>query len=671
MPTSITLNVANALAYAATYNDPNLYPISIVDNATDIAASATQLRALGIQITDVHVIDTAANINANQANLLSLGNELKDFTIQPSNNYIQVQSTDGSSITTGAGFAARIMAEGLTIPVRIADYGGNIAANIDAIVALGPQLVSLQETYGFNPFTWAIKVTDLLALAGKTIDYYGHTEVFSNVVDSAANVLASLDNLEKIAPQISKLSFTDSTTPNLSLTASQFSNDQAVLNAIANQYTYTVSGVSAANAASVLASMLGSNHIQASTIGITDSTTHFGAQLDSLQININKIKSISLTDSSPIAVTFNQLVSDANLLNKITTMYSLAVNGVSVANMASVLAKGTVVASVALSDTAVHIFKALDTLEANVGKISTIALTNTTTTKETLTASQAQADLAALNLITGPYSLVVNGASVSLAQALLGNTHLSKVGLSDSSVNILAGLDTLLSPNSAKVSSIALTDGGTPSLAVTAAQFANDTAVLNKISSHYTLSISGETSAHIAADVKNSHVSAIAVVDSLANVKANLGALHSNISKISGITLTDASTATLSLMVAQTNSNLSVLNAIQSPYLLSVKDTVANINSFDLSTVHTSLIEIMPTSLTTTLNETRHVSDLNLSLIKLTGNAINEKVYNTTGTEVDIVASANGAILHQLFFTNTNESELHLLGIGSAVVHIL
>jgi len=116
---------------------------------------------------------------------------------------------------------------------------------------------------------------------------------------------------------------------------------------------------------------------------------------------------------------------------------------------------------------------------------------------------------------------------------------------------------------------------------------------------------------------------------------------------------------------------LGVLNAIQSPYLLSVKDNVANINSLALSAVHSNLIEIMPTSLATTLTETSQVTNLNLSLIKLTGDAINEKVYNTTGTEIDIVANSNGATLHQLFFSNDSESQLHLLGIGSTVVHIL
>jgi len=670
MPTSIVLNVANALAYATTHNDPNLYPISIYDNATDIAANVAQLRVLGLQITDVHVTDTAANINANQANLLSLGSELKDFTIQPDNTYIQVLSTDGSSITSGAGFAARIMAEGLTIPVRIADYGANIAANIDAIVALGPQLLSLQETYGFNPFTWAINVTDLLAVAGKTVDYYGYTEDFSNVTDSAANVFTHLDALEAISGQITKVTLTDTTTPNVSLTAAQFTNDQTVLNTIASKFNFTVNGVGAANATSILSALLGSNHNQATAIAITDTAANISAQLDSLQTNINKINSISLTDSNPIAVTFNQLTQDAKLLNKINTLYSLAVTGVSVVNMASVLAKGAVT-SVAVSDTAAHIFTALDTLQTNVAKISAIAVTNPTAAKEILTVSQAQADWAALNLITGSYGLIVNGVSVSLVQTMLGNSHVTGVGLSDSSAHILAGLDSLLAPNIAKISGIALTDTSIPNLAVTASQFANDMAVFSKISSQYTLGISGETAAHVAADAKNSHVTAIGVVDSLANVNISLAALHSNVSKLSGIALTDASTATLSLGAAQTNTNLGVLNAIQSPYLLSVKDTVANINNLALSAVHSSLIEIMPTSLATTLNETSHVTDLNLSMIKLTGDAINEKVYNTTGTEVDIVSSANGATLHQLFFSNDSESQLHLLGIGNTAVHIL
>ena len=64
------------------------------------------------------------------------------------------------------------------------------------------------------------------------------------------------------------------------------------------------------------------------------------------------------------------------------------------------------------------------------------------------------------------------------------------------------------------------------------------------------------------------------------------------------------------------------------------------------------------------------MTDLNLSQLKLTGNSIVEKVYQVTGTEVDIVNS-KGVVLDQLFFTQDTESQLHLVGVGSAPVHVV
>jgi len=215
---------------------------------------------------------------------------------------------------------------------------------------------------------------------------------------------------------------------------------------------------------------------------------------------------------------------------------------------------------------------------------------------------------------------------------------------------------------------LALSDNGI--IALTASQYSQDGAVLGKLSSAYSISISGELVANVATDVKNSHVTAIGITDTVAHISAGLSSLASNLGKLSGIALTDSGIPTLSLAATQVTSTLGVLNAITTPYLLSVKDTVANLNKLALGGVHDSLIEIMPTLILATLTENTQVADLNLSQIKLTGDSITEKAYQGTGTEVDIVGS-NNTVLHQLFFTHDSEAQLHLLGIGSTVVHVM
>ena len=108
-----------------------------------------------------------------------------------------------------------------------------------------------------------------------------------------------------------------------------------------------------------------------------------------------------------------------------------------------------------------------------------------------------------------------------------------------------------------------------------------------------------------------------------------------------------------------------VLNAIHSNYLLSVKDTGANINALNLGLVNAGHIELYPTSLPALLTVNAVIDDLNLSSIKLAGTTINEKVYNGTGTEIDILKA--GKIIDTIILTNTPEAHLQLVGVPATV----
>jgi hypothetical protein len=67
----------------------------------------------------------------------------------------------------------------------------------------------------------------------------------SGIIDSAANVQANIDGLGKIAAgTISSITLTDSTTPTITVTATQMLNDAAALQAITSSYTLNISGFS-------------------------------------------------------------------------------------------------------------------------------------------------------------------------------------------------------------------------------------------------------------------------------------------------------------------------------------------------------------------------------------------------------------------------------------------
>jgi hypothetical protein len=122
---------------------------------------------------------------------------------------------------------------------------------------------------------------------------------------------------------------------------------------------------------------------------------------------------------------------------------------------------------VTVSDTAANVVANLAALNAN-SHLSAITLTDSGTPVLALTATQVAADTFALSKISNAtYAIVVTDTAANVAAnfaALNGNPHLT---------------------------SITLTDGGTPTLTLTAAQLANDLATLDKIkNAAFTITVS-------------------------------------------------------------------------------------------------------------------------------------------------------------------------------------
>ena len=96
--------------------------------------------------------------------------------------------------------------------------------------------------------------------------------------------------------------------------------------------------------------------------------------------------------------------------------------------------------------------------------------------------------------------------------------------------NTLQGLGT-------KLVAVALTDGGTPVLSITGTQFTTDLSAIAKITSAYNLSVSSVLAANVSTVGANSHVTAMTIVDTGANVVTNLAALQTQNAKVTSTTL--------------------------------------------------------------------------------------------------------------------------------------
>jgi hypothetical protein len=151
-------------------------------------------------------------------------------------------------------------------------------------------------------------------------------------------------------------------------------------------------------------------------------------------------------------------------------------------------------APVTVTDSAAAVQAGLSTLTglAAAGNLTAIDLTDQGTPVLTVTAAQLTSDASVLSKIAGAFSLTVTGATVGTTGAIANSAHVGAIAISDSAANVAAALDPLQAlETQGHTLSIALTDGGTPTLSLTAAQVTSDGGILKAIAGSYTLVIDG------------------------------------------------------------------------------------------------------------------------------------------------------------------------------------
>jgi len=145
----------------------------------------------------------------------------------------------------------------------------------------------------------------------------------SDIFDSAANVQTNLDSLQTLAAggKLISIGLTDSGTPSLTVTASQFTNDSTVLADLTGSYRLVVTGVLAANTPTLAANS------QISALAVSDSASHVSGNLDQLQTlaSAGKLASVTLTDSGipNLSMSSTQAVNDASALHDVVGYFSV------------------------------------------------------------------------------------------------------------------------------------------------------------------------------------------------------------------------------------------------------------------------------------------------------------------------------------------------------------
>ena len=273
------------------------------------------------------------------------------------------------------------------------------------------------------------------------------------------------------------------------------------------------------------------------TLTVSDTSANVVANLAILDIlaSSGQITSIVLKDATTptFMLAATQLLGDASALAKIIGPYNVAVYGVKAFNAAR-FSSMPHVTSLAVSDTPVDVIANLPTLEtlASGGQLISITLTGSKAPIVDLTAAQALSNAAAVAKIGGAYNEFVFGVLAVNAASVTAQPHVTLIGVSDLAVNVLANMASLQTlAAGGQLDSIILADTTIPTMVFTAAQALNYAAVLEKIISPYNMTVN----------------------DTAANVLANIASLQALAAggQLTSITLTDATTPTLSLTAAQ------------------------------------------------------------------------------------------------------------------------
>jgi len=273
---------------------------------------------------------------------------------------------------------------------------------------------------GFATFGYTLSIGDA---SGPAVSASAALQAFAaaphsaawNVSDSAATILANLDALENMAAvaKLLQITFTDATTPVLTLSDTQWTSDSYAVGVMAGGFSVHITGVSAADAQT----RFDAPHVTA--VGIADTSADIENDFATLEgwASSGKLLSITLTDASP---TFNVTASDLSsaliALSLVESPYRLDVVGVT-ASQAMQLASNPHLSAIAIDDTAAHIVGSSQSLGKLTASMDYVVAD---------TAANISANLDALEALNDAGSSVVLGVAGTNVTLSLTPVQLTK-----------------------------------------------------------------------------------------------------------------------------------------------------------------------------------------------------------------------------------------------------
>ena len=216
---ALSVSGVNKATLASVLANAKITSFSVTDTSGNIAANLTALNGAGDRLstitqsgTKAALSITAAQLNTSAVTLAKIdGNTDSAYTL----SVVGAQTSQLSSLTTNAKVTA----------FSLIDSAANVAATLTDLKANNTKLKAIALTD--SAAVLDVKVDDLTSAAGVLTKI---TSKFTyKIADSSANISAGLDALQAKVKSISSLTLTDTGRPTLSITATQYKKNAAVL----------------------------------------------------------------------------------------------------------------------------------------------------------------------------------------------------------------------------------------------------------------------------------------------------------------------------------------------------------------------------------------------------------------------------------------------------------
>jgi hypothetical protein len=583
-------------------------------SVTGVAAADASALADNAKVSSMSVTGTNLTIAANLSSLHALGKKVAN--IQQSNAGValaltadqwQNQAATLNKIVGGfnavvsdvsAGKAQLVAADDRVNSISVKDTGVNIENHLDTLQALGSPLTQIEQTdnasLSLTANQWALNqgvlakyktgtsptvvVTQLSAADAKSVSDDERVSLVK-IIDTSENVATNISALQVIAsqatPKLGAITLRGSDA--LVMSYQKRADSGAALAKINSNYALSITGATAEQAASL------EDDNKVVSIAVADSAANISSKLAQLHGLGNKLRKVQLSIAgAPIALTSAQWSTKTATLNKIEGGYTATVSGVAAAKASAVLADSHVV-SLQVKDNLLNISNQLTALQALGRQVSEIEQTDVG--RLTVSANDWISNKTALDKVTTSSSIAATQANAefSITQASLAwfsasgsDTRVKAIAIKDTAENVSLQWEAI--KGSSKITGLDLTSISN-ALNLSAELIGNSTSTLSKINGNYLINATSANIAQAQTLLSDSHVQAIDVLDSRANVNTSFDQLDTN-TKVRNIYLNN-NDAPVSLSQSQVLGGLTTLNKFQSSYTLDVSGvSVANVVNF-------------------------------------------------------------------------------------------